>query len=183
MHPGVAGGRRVDQFVERHLVGPGQREQQLQRRPALPPDSSRDSVLTEMPVVPARRARASAPLGAQRPQPGAHRLEDVVDRRCSSVFAIPATILVEAATRGWTVCGMTTKQQYDVVVIGGGAAGLSGALALARSRRSVLVVDAGEPRNAPADGVHNYLGREGTPPGRAARRSAGPRWPATAARS
>jgi thioredoxin reductase len=53
---------------------------------------------------------------------------------------------------------------YDVVVIGGGAAGLSGAVALARSRRSVLVVDAGEPRNAPADGVHNYLGREGTPP-------------------
>ena len=51
------------------------------------------------------------------------------------------------------------------MVIGGGAAGLSGAVALARSRRSVLVVDAGEPRNAPADGVHNYLGREGTPPG------------------
>ncbi len=53
----------------------------------------------------------------------------------------------------------------DVVVIGGGAAGLSGALALGRSRRSVLVLDAGEPRNAPAAGVHNYLGREGTPPG------------------
>jgi thioredoxin reductase len=61
---------------------------------------------------------------------------------------------------------MTSRdQQYDVVIIGGGAAGLSGAVALARSRRSVLVVDAGEPRNAPADGVHNYLGREGTPPG------------------
>jgi thioredoxin reductase len=59
---------------------------------------------------------------------------------------------------------MSAEQQYDVVVIGGGAAGLSGAVALARSRRSVLVVDAGEPRNAPADGVHNYLGREGTPP-------------------
>ena len=60
---------------------------------------------------------------------------------------------------------MTTEQQYDVVIIGGGAAGLSGAVTLARSRRSVLVVDAGQPRNAPADGVHNYLGREGTPPG------------------
>src|SRR5512133_835933 len=56
------------------------------------------------------------------------------------------------------------EQQYDVVVVGGGAAGLSGAVALARSRRSVLVVDAGEPRNAPAAGVHNYLGREGVPP-------------------
>ncbi|WP_405780006.1 NAD(P)/FAD-dependent oxidoreductase [Streptomyces sp. NBC_01378] len=57
------------------------------------------------------------------------------------------------------------EQRYDVVVIGGGAAGLSGALTLGRARRSVLVIDAGEPRNAPADGVHNYLGREGTPPG------------------
>ncbi|MEH3034358.1 MAG: FAD-dependent oxidoreductase [Aeromicrobium erythreum] len=52
----------------------------------------------------------------------------------------------------------------DVLVVGGGAAGLSAALVLARSRRSVVVVDAGEPRNAPAEGVHNYLGREGTPP-------------------
>jgi thioredoxin reductase len=53
---------------------------------------------------------------------------------------------------------------YDVVVIGGGAAGLAGAVALLRARRSVLVVDAGEPRNAPAEGVHNFLTREGTPP-------------------
>ncbi|MGK5740652.1 FAD-dependent oxidoreductase [Micromonospora sp. URMC 103] len=55
--------------------------------------------------------------------------------------------------------------RYDVVVVGGGAAGLAGALALARARRSVLVVDAGEPRNAPAAHVHNYLSREGTAPG------------------
>ncbi|MBA2560752.1 MAG: NAD(P)/FAD-dependent oxidoreductase, partial [Propionibacteriales bacterium] len=53
---------------------------------------------------------------------------------------------------------------YDVVVVGGGAAGLSGALALSRARRSVLVVDAGDPRNLPAGHVHNYLGREGIPP-------------------
>ena len=55
-------------------------------------------------------------------------------------------------------------ETYDVVVIGGGAAGLSGALALGRARRRVLVVDAGDPRNARAGHVHNYLGREGTPP-------------------
>ncbi|GAA4732746.1 NAD(P)/FAD-dependent oxidoreductase [Phytohabitans rumicis] len=55
-------------------------------------------------------------------------------------------------------------EMYDVVVVGGGAAGLSGAVALARARRSVLVVDAGQPRNAPAGHVHNYLAREGTPP-------------------
>jgi thioredoxin reductase len=55
-------------------------------------------------------------------------------------------------------------ESYDVVVAGGGAAGLSGALALARSRRSVLVADAGDPRNAPAGQVHNFLTRDGTPP-------------------
>jgi thioredoxin reductase/SAM-dependent methyltransferase len=53
---------------------------------------------------------------------------------------------------------------YDVIVIGGGAAGLSGAVALLRSRRSVLVVDAGDPRNAPAGHVHNFLTQDGTPP-------------------
>ena len=61
----------------------------------------------------------------------------------------------------------TFDQRYDVVVVGGGAAGLSAGVALARARRSVLVIDAGAPRNAPADHnhVHNYLGREGVPPG------------------
>jgi len=54
--------------------------------------------------------------------------------------------------------------EYDVVVIGGGAAGLGGALALVRARRSVLVIDEGTPRNAPAEHVHNYLTRDGVPP-------------------
>src|SRR6266498_1940348 len=80
-----------------------------------------------------------------------------------------------------TVCGLLFRQRclpdfsaaghgrgmndaYEVIVIGGGAAGLSGALMLARSRRGVLVVDAGHPRNAPADGVHGLLGREGMNP-------------------
>lgn len=52
----------------------------------------------------------------------------------------------------------------DVVVIGGGAAGLAGALQLVRQRRSVLVVDAGEPRNAPAHEMHGYLGFDGRSP-------------------
>ncbi|WP_408641007.1 NAD(P)/FAD-dependent oxidoreductase [Streptacidiphilus rugosus] len=52
----------------------------------------------------------------------------------------------------------------DAVVIGGGAAGLNGALMLARSRRSVVVIDSGTPRNAPAAAMHGLIGLDGTPP-------------------
>lgn len=54
--------------------------------------------------------------------------------------------------------------RYDVIVIGGGAAGLSAALVLSRARRTVLVVDGGEPRNAPAEHLHGYLSRDGMHP-------------------
>lgn len=58
----------------------------------------------------------------------------------------------------------STTLTADVVVVGGGAAGLAAAIALGRSRRSVVLVDAGEPRNAPAEGAHNVLGQEGISP-------------------
>ncbi|MEU7419151.1 NAD(P)/FAD-dependent oxidoreductase [Streptomyces antibioticus] len=55
-------------------------------------------------------------------------------------------------------------ETYEVIVIGGGAAGLSAALVLGRARRRTLVVDAGEPRNAPAAHMHGYLTRDGMAP-------------------
>ena len=54
--------------------------------------------------------------------------------------------------------------ECDVVVVGGGAAGLSAALVLSRARRRVAVVDAGEPRNAPAAHMQGFLGSDGRPP-------------------
>jgi thioredoxin reductase len=54
--------------------------------------------------------------------------------------------------------------EYDVAIIGGGAAGLSAALVLSRARRHVAVVDAGEPRNAPAAHMQGFLGSDGMPP-------------------
>lgn len=56
---------------------------------------------------------------------------------------------------------MTTS---DVLVIGGGVAGLSAALTLGRARRSVVVVDAGHPRNEPAGHSHGFLTRDGASP-------------------
>lgn len=53
---------------------------------------------------------------------------------------------------------------YEVIVIGGGAAGLSAALVLGRARRRTLVVDAGEPRNAPSAHMQGYLSRDGMSP-------------------
>lgn len=52
----------------------------------------------------------------------------------------------------------------DVAVIGGSATGLAAALQLSRQRRSVIVVDSGSPRNAPAEAMHSYLGHEGRSP-------------------
>jgi len=57
-----------------------------------------------------------------------------------------------------------TDGVFDVVIVGGAAAGLSAAVVLGRARRSVVVVDGGEPRNAPAAGVHSYLTRDGLSP-------------------
>jgi thioredoxin reductase len=62
---------------------------------------------------------------------------------------------------------VTMAEQAEImrdVVVGGGAAGLSAALTLARARRRVTVVDAGAPRNAPADGVHGLLALDGLSP-------------------
>ena len=56
------------------------------------------------------------------------------------------------------------ERQCDVAIIGGSAAGLAAALQLGRQRRSVIVIDAGEPRNAPAAHMHSYLGHDGLPP-------------------
>lgn len=53
---------------------------------------------------------------------------------------------------------------YDVVIIGGGPAGLSAALALGRARKKVLLCDAGPRRNQRAAHLHNFVTRDGTPP-------------------
>ena len=53
---------------------------------------------------------------------------------------------------------------FDVVIVGGGAAGLSAALVLGRCRRSVLLCNSGQPRNRASSEIHCLLGREGMAP-------------------
>lgn len=55
-------------------------------------------------------------------------------------------------------------EAHDVAIIGGGPAGLSAALVLGRSRRRVVVIDAGTPRNAPASHMQGFLSRDGMRP-------------------
>src|SRR5215216_4755114 len=52
----------------------------------------------------------------------------------------------------------------DVIIIGGGPAGLNAAVVLGRCRRKVLVFDDGNPRNLRSEGMHNYLSRDGIKP-------------------
>ena len=55
-------------------------------------------------------------------------------------------------------------ETFDVLIVGGGPAGLSAALVLGRARRRVALVDSGEPRNAAAHESHGFLTRDGAPP-------------------
>ena len=55
-------------------------------------------------------------------------------------------------------------RMFDVMIAGGGAAGLSAALVLGRARRRTLVVDDGAPRNAPSPAAHSMFTRDGMPP-------------------
>lgn len=76
----------------------------------------------------------------------------------------PATSDSPAMTNSPTTPDNPQRFTAEVAVIGGGAGGLAASIALARSLRSVIVIDAGAPRNASSAHAHNVLGQEGINP-------------------
>jgi thioredoxin reductase len=87
-------------------------------------------------------------------------------RRAVAVAAGSAGLILGAGVAAAEERGATAQptRRFDVVVVGGGPAGLSAALVLGRACRSVLVCDSGRGRNAPAAGVHGFLTQDGIPP-------------------
>ena len=164
----------VEQRVEVDLEGVGEREQDVEAdRPLAgldPADGGRAEVGAGGELV-ERQAQGVA----QAAQPGAHHLLDLVllghrvallSRSCGSRKTTLQSSRYEPYRRihERPQHARTVERHCDVAVVGGSAAGLAAALQLGRQRRSVIVVDAGEPRNAPAAHMHSYLGHEGLPP-------------------
>ena len=165
----VADRRGADEVVERDLVGSGNGKQQLQ------------AGTTETRLEAGERTDGDAGGARQRGQRRAALLTEPLQPRSDpgqdlveGSWCVHALIIAKTANQfveprafpygqGW---GDTVDDRtYDVVIVGGGAAGLSAALVLARARRRVVVVDAGSPRNAPAAHLHGFLSRDGMPPG------------------
>jgi thioredoxin reductase len=65
----------------------------------------------------------------------------------------------------YTFPQLTNPDAFDVIIAGGGPAGMSAALILGRCRRKVLIIDSGKPRNRRSHAMHGYLTRDGMNPG------------------
>lgn len=82
----------------------------------------------------------------------------------STEASAPTESGASTETSATTEINTSTPITAEVAVVGGGAAGLAAAIALARSLRRVVVIDAGQPRNRTSAHAHNLLGNEGIDP-------------------
>lgn len=86
-------------------------------------------------------------------------------RRATQRGLTGRTTTQDDVDRGRRVVRLRVNASYDIVVVGGGPAGLASALWAARYRRSVLLIDAGQQRNRWSTTLHGYLGADGEVPG------------------
>jgi thioredoxin reductase len=158
----------ADELVERHLMDFGQREEQLEAGLPLAALQPGQRALGD-PGLRGERGQGDAPAQTQPFQARTDFGQDIRDGRRlrhdghATGRSQKQQRKLRPPTLACTVECMDSKS-YDVVVIGGGAAGLSAALVLGRARRRVAVVDGGTPRNAPAAHMQGFLSRDGTPP-------------------
>lgn len=167
MHARVTRRRRTDAFVEGHMKDSGDLQQHVETRVAqsrFEPgrDADRDSRAF------AEVGEPEAPPRPQLRQPRADAIPYRAEVFVSHAGHPPPTFADTASF--FVIPGVIAQSHYmsefewDVVVIGGGSAGLSAALMLGRARRRVLVLDAGAPRNRFAAHMHGVLGHDGKPP-------------------
>src|SRR5439155_15911750 len=83
---------------------------------------------------------------------------------CDTCIAIEHRVICRFSFRVVAVLQRLLSRMFDVIVVGGGPAGLSAALMLGRCRRRVLVCDLGQPRNRRSHALHGYLTRDGVAP-------------------
>ena len=134
------------------------------------PVSRRESVLLEIPVCSASVVSVSSRRSRRRRSRGPTCASTSGIARLGHAATLPAfpgngNEPFPRRRSRWTLKRMDTEPEtYEVAIVGGGAAGLSAALVLGRARRRVIVIDAGQPRNAPAAHMQGFLSRDGTPP-------------------
>jgi thioredoxin reductase len=124
-----------------------------------PGESAADS--TANGALPADAVRRYEPVMADEPRP--RRITRRTWLRAGAALGAAAAIPACHSTSAQLTRGRTSMS-YDVVIIGGGPAGLSAALTLGRARRRVLLCDSGPRRNAPAVHLYNFVTRDGATP-------------------
>ena len=156
----IANVRGVDEVVECDVVRAHEREKKLECRLALAGFEPRNGT--------ARNRRQLRRLCERQrtAQPGvfeswAHRFEQFRVFVHHIQFAISARKFAIVSIEAHVTC---MEISCDVLIVGGGPAGLSAGLMLARARRRVTLVDGGQPRNRFATHMHGVLGHDGKSP-------------------